>query len=51
MIITAHGKVLWPAKSASKLIGALTVSEEDLSIKCVVGAGDYRFREAPSISN
>ena len=45
--ITESGKLLWPAKSEVKDPGVLAVSEEDSSIKCLVGAGDYRFSEAP----
>ena len=45
--LTESGKVLWPAKSGVKDPGVLLVSEEDFSIKCLVGAGDYQFRETP----
>ena len=45
--ITESGKLLWPAKSEVKDPGVLAVTEEDSSIKCLVGAGDYRFRETP----
>jgi alpha-L-rhamnosidase len=44
--ITESGKLLWPAKSAVEDPGMLAVSEEDSSIRCLVGAGTYRFREA-----
>jgi hypothetical protein len=43
--ITESGKVLWPATSEIKDPGVLSVTEEDSSIKCLVGAGDYRFCE------
>jgi alpha-L-rhamnosidase len=45
--ITESGKRLWPSKSKVKDSGVLTVSEENSSIRCLVGAGDYRFRETP----
>jgi alpha-L-rhamnosidase len=45
--ITESGKVLWPAQSEIKDLGVLAVSDEDSSIKCVVGAGNYKFSEAP----
>jgi hypothetical protein len=45
--ITESGKVLWPATSEIKDPGVLSVTEEDSSIKCLVGAGDYQFCEAP----
>jgi alpha-L-rhamnosidase len=48
--LTESGKVVWPATSRVKDSGVLAVEEEDSSIKCLVGAGDYRFREAPSNS-
>jgi len=41
------GKLLWPAKSAVKDPGVLAVSEEGSVIKCLAGAGDYRFCETP----
>jgi alpha-L-rhamnosidase len=45
--ITESGKCLWPATSQVEDPGVFVVSEEDSSIKCVVGAGKYRFDEAP----
>jgi hypothetical protein len=45
--VTESGKLLWPAKSAAEDPGVLAVSEEDLSIKCLVGTGVYRFCKAP----
>ena len=45
--ITESGKRLWPATSEVKDPGVLAVSEEDSTIKCLVGAGAYRFRETP----
>ena len=44
--VTESGKHLWPAPGFSDP-GVLAVTEEDSSIKCVVGAGEYLFREAP----
>jgi alpha-L-rhamnosidase len=44
-VLTESGKVLWPAKSPLKDTGVLTVLDEDSSIKCLVGGGDYRFKE------
>ncbi|HEV2455468.1 MAG TPA: family 78 glycoside hydrolase catalytic domain [Verrucomicrobiae bacterium] len=41
------GKRLWPAGSGISDPGILAVSEEDSFVKCVVGAGEYRFRELP----
>ena len=46
--VTESGKRLWPAEPAVKDPGVLAVSEEDSSIKCLVGAGDYRFSETPA---
>ena len=45
--ITESGKLLWPANSKVNYPGVLAVTEEDSSIKCLVGAGDYRFIELP----
>jgi hypothetical protein len=45
--ITESGKQLWPVTPAIKDPGIIAVSEEDSSIKCLVGAGDYRFHETP----
>ena len=44
--ISESGKILWPAKEI-KDPGVLTVSEEDSSIKCLVGGGTYKFHETP----
>ncbi|MGH7951547.1 MAG: family 78 glycoside hydrolase catalytic domain [Limisphaerales bacterium] len=43
--ITESGKLLWPARSKVEDAGVLAVSEENSSVKCLVGAGDYRFCE------
>jgi hypothetical protein len=45
--ISESGKVLWPVKSQVKDSGVLAVSEEDTSIKCLVGSGSYQFNETP----
>ena len=45
--VTESGKRLWPPKPEAKDAGVLAVSEEDSSIKCLVGAGDYHFSETP----
>jgi hypothetical protein len=45
--ITESGKVLWPPRSEINQPGILALSEDGSSIKCLVGAGHYRFREAP----
>ena len=45
--LTESGKVLWPVNPEVKDAGVFAVSEEDSAIKCLVGAGDYRFNEAP----
>jgi Bacterial alpha-L-rhamnosidase C-terminal domain len=42
--LTESGKILWPAKEV-KDPGVLAVSEENASIKCIVGGGAYRFAE------
>jgi alpha-L-rhamnosidase len=47
--ITESGKRLWPARAEVKDPEALAVQEEDSFVKCVVGAGAYRFNETPSI--
>jgi alpha-L-rhamnosidase len=44
--ITESGRCIWPATGMPDP-GVLTVSEEDSSIKCLAGAGEYRFREMP----
>ncbi len=49
--ITESGQRLWPASSKIKDPGVLMIEEEDSSIKCVVGAGAYRFRMVPSDPN
>jgi alpha-L-rhamnosidase len=43
-VVTESGISLWPATGASKDRGVLAVSEELSSIKCIVGAGTYRFK-------
>jgi alpha-L-rhamnosidase len=45
--LTESGKVLWPATSQIQDPGVLAVQEEDSAIKCLVGAGDYKFNETP----
>lgn len=45
--LTESGKRLWPAKPEIKDSGVLAVSEEDSSVKCLVGAGSYQFTEMP----
>jgi alpha-L-rhamnosidase len=45
--LTESGNILWPAQSQIKDSGVLTVSEEDGTIKCLTGAGDYQFHEIP----
>ncbi len=45
--ITESRKQLWPVKAGVEDSGVLAVSEEDSFIKCVVGAGEYRFKEIP----
>jgi alpha-L-rhamnosidase len=44
--LAESGKTLWPDKEVNDP-GVLAVSEEDSSIKCTVGAGEYNFRERP----
>jgi len=48
LTITESGKCLWPAVAEVKDPGVLAVQEEAASVKCVVGAGAYRFDETPS---
>ncbi|HZM02539.1 MAG TPA: family 78 glycoside hydrolase catalytic domain [Candidatus Saccharimonadales bacterium] len=48
MTIMESGKLLWPEESRVKAPGVLAVQEEQSFIKCVVGAGHYRFRELSS---
>jgi alpha-L-rhamnosidase len=45
--VSESGKRLWPPKSETDDPGLLAVSEDDSSIKCVVGAGEFHFQEAP----
>jgi alpha-L-rhamnosidase len=45
--ITESGKRLWPAGSEVMDLGVLAVQEENSFVKCVVGAGAYRFSETP----
>ena len=40
------GKRLWPATHTAHDPGVLAVSEEGACIKCLVGAGNYRFSES-----
>ena len=46
--VTESVRLLWPRQSELKAAGVIDVTEEDSSLKCVVRAGDYRFREVPS---
>jgi alpha-L-rhamnosidase len=46
-ILTESRKRLWPATATLDDSGVLAVSEEDSFIKCLVGAGNYKFCEAP----
>jgi len=46
--ITESGNRLWPEKPTVKVSGLLAVEEENSSVKCVLGAGDYHFNEAPT---
>ena len=46
LALTESGKRLWPAEPAVKDPGVLAVSEESSFIKCLVGAGNYRFSGA-----
>ncbi|MGH7953564.1 MAG: family 78 glycoside hydrolase catalytic domain, partial [Limisphaerales bacterium] len=43
--VTESGKVVWPSTSEVNDPGVLAVSEEETSVKCLVGAGDYKFSE------
>ena len=44
--ITESRKVLWP-EDKGPVSGVATVETEDTFVKCLVGAGDYKFRAAP----
>lgn len=46
--VTESGELLWPAKPGGKDSCVLAVQEEGSFIKCVVGAGTYRFSEMTS---
>jgi hypothetical protein len=48
LALTESGRRLWPAERTVKDPGVLAVSEEGAFIKCLVGAGNYRFSEAPA---
>ena len=45
--ITESGKILWPEKSQAEVADVIAISEEDSSIKCLVGSGDYHFHMEP----
>ena len=44
--VTESGRRIWPDIQMNDP-GMLTVTDDDSSIKCVVGAGEYHFRETP----
>jgi alpha-L-rhamnosidase len=44
--VTESGRQIWPVKGIDDP-GVLAVSENNSSIKCVVGGGEYHFREEP----
>ncbi len=46
--VIESGKLLWPAKSKNGASGVIAVERDGLSIKCIVGAGHYRFIETPA---
>ena len=46
--VTESGRHLWPPTSEIADPGVLAVSEENSFIKCLVGAGAYRFKEITS---
>lgn len=45
--IAESGKTLWPPKPETKIPGVVSVQDGDGYVACQVGAGDYRFSEAP----
>jgi len=45
--IAESGRQLWPKKSGIDDAGIISVSDEDACVKCVVGAGEYQFKEIP----
>jgi hypothetical protein len=46
--VTESVRRLWPANPELSIPGVLAVQEEDLTIKCVVGAGEYHFLARPT---
>jgi alpha-L-rhamnosidase len=44
--ITESGRQIWPLTEINDP-SVISVAQEDSSIKCVVGAGEYHFREMP----
>lgn len=46
MTVMESREQLWPAKSEIQDPGVLAVSDEGATIRCVVSAGDYCFRES-----
>jgi alpha-L-rhamnosidase len=47
-VIPESGKALWPAKPGTSIPGVVSVKDEDGTVACEVGAGDYRFNEIPA---
>ena len=45
--ITESGKLLWPMSSVYRDPGVISISEQDVSVKCLVGGGNYQFNESP----
>jgi alpha-L-rhamnosidase len=47
-VISESGKPLWPGESPARNLDVVSIAEERSSIRFIVRAGDYRFRETPT---
>lgn len=47
--IAESGKPVWPPAPEARIAGVISVQDEDGCIACRVGAGGYRFSEAPVV--
>jgi alpha-L-rhamnosidase len=47
--IAESGEPLWPPVPEARIPGVISVEDEDGCIACRVGAGEYRFSEAPVV--
>lgn len=46
-VLMESGRQLWPAAHKGTTPGVHSVKEEDASVKCLVGSGNYRFETLP----